>query len=117
MSFQPDNCRNCRCDEGTVTCQERTCPDLGCANTMKVPGQCCEVCSGADPFFVERINLPANVERDKVLPVITDIIHLVPEPAGNGVHWSTSGLTTYCTLSSLSSVAFLQSNHSVSHVI
>ncbi|XP_072164791.1 kielin/chordin-like protein [Diadema setosum] len=41
-----DGCEVCRCHSGTVTCQQRPCPDTGCREVETLDGECCPVCRG-----------------------------------------------------------------------
>eukprot|EP00118_Oscarella_pearsei_P011717 m.80451 g.80451 ORF g.80451 m.80451 type:complete len:2029 (+) comp36196_c0_seq4:124-6210(+) len=43
-NFSIDDCTNCQCLRGNVSCQSIQCPLQSCGKTKKVPGQCCPVC-------------------------------------------------------------------------
>ncbi|XP_061493988.1 kielin/chordin-like protein isoform X3 [Rhineura floridana] len=42
-----DDCNQCKCLGGTVTCVPTTCPATSCQNPVILPGQCCPKCTGA----------------------------------------------------------------------
>lgn len=43
--WNPDPCRVCICDLGTVVCEDLVCEDVGHCRTTRIPeGECCPVC-------------------------------------------------------------------------
>lgn len=46
--WNPDPCRVCLCEMGTVVCEDVVCEDIGDCQTAEIPeGECCPVCSVA----------------------------------------------------------------------
>ncbi len=45
-TWQPGDCTTCECLEGTVTCEDKLCPEPACENPVKVDGECCPQCPG-----------------------------------------------------------------------
>uniref|UniRef100_A0A3B3Z103 VWFC domain-containing protein n=1 Tax=Poecilia mexicana TaxID=48701 RepID=A0A3B3Z103_9TELE len=46
--WNPEPCRVCLCDKGTVLCEDVVCEDIGDCQATKIPeGECCPVCSAA----------------------------------------------------------------------
>ncbi|XP_042369378.1 collagen alpha-1(II) chain-like, partial [Plectropomus leopardus] len=46
--WNPEPCRVCICDLGTVVCEDVVCEDVGDCETTETPeGECCPVCSAA----------------------------------------------------------------------
>jgi len=43
-SWLRDDCTNCTCDNGRITCEEVVCPVLACFDTVFETGQCCPSC-------------------------------------------------------------------------
>lgn len=50
QSFSPDNCKQCRCDRGNVTCDPPACPTVDCDDPYLTPGTCCPKCLSGKPF-------------------------------------------------------------------
>lgn len=45
--WNPEPCKICVCDLGTITCEDIRCEDLACKDTSTPEGECCPVCSEA----------------------------------------------------------------------
>lgn len=45
--WNPEPCKICVCDLGTITCEDVRCEDLDCKETSTPEGECCPVCSEA----------------------------------------------------------------------
>lgn len=46
--WNPEPCRTCVCDVGTVVCEEVVCEELGdCRTTVTPEGDCCPECAKA----------------------------------------------------------------------
>ncbi|XP_045072356.1 collagen alpha-1(III) chain-like [Coregonus clupeaformis] len=45
--WNPEPCKICVCDLGTITCEDVRCEDLACKETTTPEGECCPVCSEA----------------------------------------------------------------------
>ncbi|XP_018600131.1 extracellular matrix protein 2 isoform X2 [Scleropages formosus] len=47
--WSPKPCITCLCTSGKVVCDEFTCPRLHCPITIRLPGECCPVCTELVP--------------------------------------------------------------------
>ncbi len=47
-----DECTSCVCDDGELSCKQIVCEPPNCVNPVKVPGQCCRICSKLGCLFL-----------------------------------------------------------------
>ncbi|XP_035381615.1 kielin/chordin-like protein isoform X1 [Electrophorus electricus] len=49
-----DHCQHCTCQNGDVSCDSRSCPEVSCGSPVIPAGECCPVCTGVCEHLGER---------------------------------------------------------------
>ncbi|XP_038068738.1 zonadhesin-like isoform X3 [Patiria miniata] len=48
-TWRVNNCKKCQCNDGKVSCDTQTCPEVDCADAVVPDNQCCPVCPKVAP--------------------------------------------------------------------